>query len=468
MIRKSWIILSCLSLLFSLGCLEEDSSQDSIFLGEPSQSECKSQDDKLVLKALADDADPTEAGNSDFYIGALDYRTVGTEVTVYHFDSLQNCSAEMAFNMERRGQEITLTEINTSDEASRCTCRMDLEVTLHNLSDGETYFIEVYNEDHSTLYGRLTVEVGEPCTLECVQPEDCWNLDLATPDCIGDWACIENTCQWHCEQDWECASDSDCPEGMFCDYVYPTEPEPFCDEEGDCWDPTIGTPNPGVGFCASGGDECRTDADCYTNPNVPQPDCEGYFVCNTGYCDFISEPWFECIDDADCPEGYFCAVYPMVDDQGVYDIDENGGMPYPMGGECLPYQEECTTNADCWEVFEDGELAVDDCEGNFACVNGMCVWECTQPEECRTDADCWELYETGQLGLPECEGDFICVNNMCMLMCYECRSDSDCPDGLICEFGPQGYGQCVPNEETDDLLRRSRLPDRLLLRNQLG
>ncbi len=451
--HRSWIVLCCLSMLFVLGCFDEEGSEDSVYLGDPSQSECKNQDDNLVLKALSDDADLDDAGNSDFYIGALDYRTEGTDVTVYHFDSLQNCSAEMAFNMELRGNEITLTEVNTSEELSRCTCRMDLEVTIHNLVDGETYYIEVYNEDHSTFYGRLTVEVGEPCDLECVEPEDCWGLDIAIPDCVGDWACIENTCQWHCGMDWECASDSDCPEGMICEYVYPTDPDYYCDEDGECWDNTTGTPNPGVGYCVSGGDECRTDYDCYTNPNVPQPDCEGYFTCDMGYCNFHSEPWYECIDDADCPEGYFCAVYPMVDGLEEGELDENGEpmpTPYPMGGECIPYSQECTSDADCWEVFETGAMPIDDCEGDFSCINGMCVWDCTEPEECRDDADCWELFETGQIGIPDCEGNFVCLENQCQWECFggeECRSDYDCPADMVCEFGPEGFGQCVPGGE---------------------
>ena len=354
-------------------------------------------------------------------------------VTLIHHDAQYQCNAEIVFALEANGTEIELREINVSDQATNCMCYMDLLADIDNLQRNRTYHIRVVDEFRTKVFGEVWVTI-EDCDTQCRTSADCPYYELPTPDCIGNWACIEGLCQFSCEEEQPCASDNDCPEGYWCVWEsYPMDggvgvpsdngatesgagaipPNYQCQSDADCpdgmWcelmDCADGLDCYGGGYCVGDFPPMPTDGVCEPRPwecNVPE-DCFLLGMPEDPYCDVVvdcenhmciyqyncTDP--ECWDDSDCPAGYICdyLVYPTEPGDptnpngNVSSTDPATGMPYWEGGVCVPMEIECYTDSDC-PIYE----MATPCEGNVYCINNTCQFICDEGQSCYSDDEC--------------------------------------------------------------------------------
>jgi hypothetical protein len=208
MLKKLLTIV--IGLVLMTGCSElQLIGQDDLALQGSSQSACKTNSGDALSKSTTE--------NGGVSIGVLEYAKDGDAITIYHIDALQPCEARIEFDLEVRGREIILREIDRASADSQCMCRMDLQATIANLSEGGTYLVKVYNEDMSFLFGTLEITGGEPCELECRAADDCWDRNIAHPDCGGGWACLEGYCVFECGREEFCDNDEQCPPDSLCE-----------------------------------------------------------------------------------------------------------------------------------------------------------------------------------------------------------------------------------------------------------
>lgn len=161
------------------------------------------------------------------------------------------------------------------------------------------------------------------------------------------------------------------------------------------------------------------------------------------------------------------------------------GIVFVMGNTaptCVPLDDDPEMQVVCLDDEECAGLEPDvDCEGEWACEDGACVFHCddvTEPpdSECVMDDDCGpnQHCEIVDCWAPPCgEGEPCALCCMPIGECVdddpgECLGDEDCPDGFYCEpmvwfdeaplpggdsagceeapaeMPPFGMGQCVP------------------------
>ncbi len=165
--------------------------------------------------------------------------------------------------------------------------------------------------------------------------------------------------------------------------------------------------------CVEG--ECETDEDCVQI----YPWTDQIPACINGRCEFEN---FYCADDSDCPEGHSCVSYCG----GVIEPDSDGNTGETCWNVCEPTVVPCMDGEPC--------QAADGFEG--VCVNGVCVGE--RPE-CETDSDCPEgylcdLYCTGLIDPenPDCPDCNVCYGFCVPETQGECQANEDCPEGFEC------------------------------------
>lgn len=439
----------------------------------------------------------TDGSEEESFVGGIEAIAGNNSVLLIHHNARYQCDTEIQFRLEANGAKLIVTEIPKTEVVTDCMCYMDLSVEILNLTPGTIYTIEVWDEFHDELFGSLRVKVGE-CPDECEMSSDCADLGLPHDDCEGNWACNEGLCEWICGGELPCTSDYDCPNGWECVwYAYPDDegdgqeppPDPGsrpdgypgepsddaggpnetvpdedmlyydCESDSDCpegmwcemmdcgWDDEGNAPGqsdcwpygycvgdvpppPENGYCEPRPWECNTTDDCYypsgepgdpADPTMPS-DCR--VDCIQNQCVWECGPG-ECWDDADCPYGYYCGYmdYDTPDDPDHGDDPSPSGgqredgstdadaMPY-YGGVCIPYEEYCYSDEDCPQGYrcewmgwdDDGTPTPGDDDGSN-----------------HTDPD------TGEA--PEPYGG-VCVPNQ-----DYCYSDWDCPSGYHCEYG---------------------------------
>jgi len=531
--RAIFTVLAMLLLLSLYGCLETGlgdgtgADNGDPALGDVNNSGCK---DGTAKEAKHNGNGWDEEDTDAEYNGVIKAQVGDGSVTIMHLDAVYQCEAEIIYMLEASGSNLILTEVDSSETQTYCTCSFDLSVDILNLTNGRTYHAEVWNADKTIMFGEVDFTPGD-CSQydECVTDEDCWKImeeeGMAWPDCEGNFTCIEGACEWQCI-DWptECYSDSDCPYGYYCAFEYygePVEEKCWIDENGEeVCEP--GMPDQGYGTCQPVQTwECRSDYDCpegyFCNLMYPAEGEEGYKDCwinedgteecsdgtmppAYGYCEPRS---YECYSDSDCPEGYFCnyAVWAE-DDTKPEDCwtnpdgsEECGGEIPPGGyGYCEPIQTgECWSDADCpegytcvmypgecWTDPETGETRCEDvsygycemiqmyCYSDYDCPDGYyCAWldgaangeDCwvddagntncegyygyclpRENQECWSADDCYAIYGEPNI---ECEGArWTCDYGYCGQSCgggeYQCNSDYDCPEGAVCVY----YEEC--------------------------
>ena len=406
--------------VYQSGCYDDDWGYEDEDVAPPTTEgaepgyDGETPDDPTSDEPVTDLPYPDDEG---YYAGGGWAEFVGgrNRIDVFHYGAVVQCAAEMTFRMTMQGAEIVLHEVDQAEEQVRCVCSMDLQTSVRNLAPGQ-YYIELWNQDHTVLFGADQVYVGSQAN-QCSADWDCWEImpDEALPDCHGDYRCIQGQCQFECYSDYECWSDSDCPEGYQCMFTY----------EGD--------------------DE---------RDSVQGPSTDAY--PSGGYCEPIHNPMY-CWSNEDCPQGYVCEYYDYGygDDDCECWSDENGteececpSVPEPGYGECVYQGEEyCYSNVDCPQGYV-CEYQAWDCPEGYDCATveyGICVP--SGQEDCSSDYDCPEGY--------------VCESATCV---YEgnttCYSDYDCPEGYFCEFQPwdcpDGYdcdtvmsGVCMPYENPE-------------------
>lgn len=139
------LILSVLIIsmcMFMLSCF-----YDNIILGDDYQSGClEPEQTQNPLSNLSKSGE----------LGSLSYEVNEGVLTVFHNDVYLNCGAEIHFAIEVDGLNIRLKEVDTGMSAD-CMCYFDLSVVLENLVSGNTYHIEVWDEDNTVKYGEIDV-----------------------------------------------------------------------------------------------------------------------------------------------------------------------------------------------------------------------------------------------------------------------------------------------------------------------
>ncbi len=398
-------------------------------------------------------------------------------VTLIHHDAHYQCNAEIVFALEADGTELELREINASDEATNCMCYMDLMAEIDNLQRDRTYHIRVVDEFRTQLFGEVWVTI-EDCDTQCETSADCPYYDLPTPDCVGNWACIEDMCQFSCEEDWPCTTDSDCPDGYWCVWEsYPMDdgavapsgsgttedgegmipPNYQCQSDADCpegmWCELVDCadgfdcygggycvgdfpPMPTDGVCEPRPWECNVPEDCYLLGMPEDPYCDVVVDCENHMCIYeynCTDP--QCWDDSDCPAGYICdyLAYPTDPNGDASSTDPATGMPYWEGGVCIPMEVECYTDSDC-PIYE----MATPCEGSMYCINYTCQFICDEGQPCYSDDECPAGYTCDFLSDPTDPnggttstdpetGEPYWEGGVCVPMEIECYTDSDCP-----------------------------------------
>ncbi len=481
--RSILTMLALLLLLSLYGCLETglgdgtdpDDNGDPA-LGDVNTSGCKDG----TAKEAKHNGNAWDEDDVD-YNGVIKAKVGKNSVTIMHLDAVYQCEAEIIYMLEASGSNLILTEVDSSDVQTYCTCAFDLSVDILNLTEGREYHAEVWNADKTVMFGSVDFIPGDCSEYEeCTSDDDCWRImeeqGLAIPDCEGYFACVEGACEWIC-QEWPtyCHSDADCPEGYYCSWEY--EEKCWIDENGEEFcEP--GMPGDGNGICRPMNNwECNSDYDCpegyYCNfvygaveGDEGYKDCwtnpDGTEECNDepmppayGYCEPRS---YECYSDADCPNGYFCN-YVAWDADGSYPEDcwvnedgseECGGVMPPSYGYCEPIQTgECESNEDCPEGYycawydygypENEDCWTDDA-GNTDCGGYYGYCQPIENQECYAAEDCYAMYGEPNI---ECEGArWSCEYGYCNQTCgggeYQCNSDYDCPEGAVCVY----YEEC--------------------------
>ncbi len=192
--------------------------------------------------------------------------------------------------------------------------------------------------------------------------------------------------------------------------------------------------------------ECMSDKDCvspYKKCNMAKnicveclynSDCLTDYICDNNSC---KKATTECETDGECEKGKICE-----------------------GGKC---QTGCRSVRDCPEKMlcdlskqPFGEcvqcIKKEDCQENFNCINGQCVFYCTDNNDCNgrfcnlTTHKCVDCLKDG-----DCPLKTICDS---LNRCVEgCRSSRDCTP-LLCDTSKGENGKCVEclkNEDCQDI-----------------
>jgi eight-cysteine-cluster-containing protein len=349
-------------------------------------------------------------------------------------------------------------------------------------------------EDDPSLPAERCTDAASFCTPkhpspECTEDADCppGQFCALTPQCPpcddGSFDCM-GPCQlagvcMPIEQPMQCQGDQDCPVGFHCEYqggcppceCGPDDPNcacPMCmppqfgecvpdshcceDKDGDYFcvqvdcddlDPTVNLLAPEVcdgrdndcdGVVDEGcqqPDRCTEDSQCGPGQYCQIeycPDCEGC-PCY-GICRPIVSP--ECLTDADCPDGFYCAVTPYYREDGQMACCPPNALCGPSippcgGGVCLPVENPmaCVSDEDCPKGYL--------CAWTGACPPCDCdpaTGECICP-------DCIPV-EHGYCVPAGCEdrdGDGVCAGEDC-----------DYQDPLICPWMPDVCGDGIDND----------------------
>lgn len=328
---------------------------------------------------------------------------------------------------------------------------------------------------------------------ECADGQFCdTSVCLPPPGCTGDMACPA-VCYGQCtDKAAGCTSDAECAANQFCDFsncpLYaadrmPCEPDasgncaiapPPC--EGTC------TTRPVTTGCTSDA-ECATGEICEVQQRCEAVDCaDGSYDCAAPRCESVGvcvPAQTGCWADDECPAGYQCVFTSACagDSSGAPAED----MPCEPKGVCQPVANPpCETDADCAEGYYCALYKCDpttncDAAGNCGdkCLGGggECVPFVTSPcdavkceagTHCEVVTACYDecIAPDGSnqcdpaTGVSPCQDYAQCVPDV-----TGCTADSECPAGYACQLYPcdcanpdpatgdcacEPWGECVP------------------------
>ncbi|OUC49340.1 hypothetical protein D917_05479, partial [Trichinella nativa] len=258
-----------------------------------------------------------------------------------------------------------------------------------------------------------------------------------------------------------------------------------CDRHSDCSGQAICDDGKCVPAKPVGG-ECKTDSECNESKKqacisgicmakaVPAEkkeekctnhyDCSGQRVCKNGKCVPAYSTSKTCSNPGECPLAQKCAYGYCFE---AYDPSNPSKPPPPSE----PSSDKCSVNEDCpgSSLCKNGQCKIaimlgkikcttdSQCGKNGGCKNGFCYFYIPDYKICKTHS--------------ECEGNFLCLNYVCVpaftrsssrsysrtMLClivftaslhslllqlaaaYECSSNSDCGSQTLCY-----KNKCVP------------------------
>ena len=174
------------------------------------------------------------------------------------------------------------------------------------------------------------------------------------------------------------------------------------------------TSSPGDG--GSDGDggvqECQTDTDC-----------AGELQCAAGRC-------VECIRDSDCEAGQVCMAGACLSACPEAERCERGGTCCPGDWECI--DQVCRAPCDGNRCGHRLELC---CENGWLCEAERCLIDCGAYDRCGLSLDSC------------CTTNQICYGAQCTQPSGACLSQSDCPQGQVCEVD---LGLCIDEQVVGD------------------
>lgn len=266
------------------------------------------------------------------------------------------------------------------------------------------------NGDGDCNDGEICFDTTHTCIeVECTEDSDC----------DGWQECDDNMCEpasGRCEYDFDCDDDEFCNGNHYCEHYE-------CEINDDCSYWEICNDNE----CKPAKNRCGDDGDC---------DSDEMCFVDTHTC----IPADYCLNNSDCPSGYFCNGNHQCqreddddddDDDNDDDDDDDGktgcrckSSEVCINGECVTKEGWCDSASDCnpWEM----------CSGH-ECVIG--------PDRCATDEDCDTPGE-------ECD----LATYRCILAPGYCSNDRDCADWEVCDAGrcALGSGMCASDSDCDN------------------
>ncbi len=293
------------------------------------------------------------------------------------------------------------------------------------------------------------------CVQEC--GFECPDVECALY-CENGFKLDENGCSiCECNEPVTCVTDSDCPEGFECLIVNCIDSEDItnciggnicvkkqleCEENSDCARGEICV----EGFCKVESCVCPEiyapvcGENGVTYGNACYAGCDNVVVVHEGECEQTN-----CVSDADCPDGFFCAFPDCSDDRNCLGVGfckervicepincflfcENGFKVDENGCEIC----ECNDVVEC--------RSDRDCGAGLQCIDGVCINHFC-PSDCRVDRDCGEGFVCQSIN---CLGADGLPGSVCSPIEDICYSDRDCAFGEVCMFLDYAqYGHCV-------------------------
>jgi hypothetical protein len=258
----------------------------------------------------------------------------------------------------------------------------------------------------------------------------------------------EPTCPGNCGPDGCGGSCGECPSGQPC--IDGTCEEPIaCESSKDCDE---GVCDKGTGVCV----DCLEDADCDEGFRCSGKECIPAVECTSDkdckalgmICDKESGYCVECLADFDCAEDHFCSVeqcVPDVCEPGALTCEATAVWACADNGSQLEFVQACAVGTFC----EGGECKPWICEPGTVECQGTVAVTCNElgsgpgtSEDCSAlDAVC-----VGGECLPVfCEdGTVECQEGNVLVTCLELGTKIEsvpCPAGTFCDAGKPS---CVP------------------------
>lgn len=211
-----------------------------------------------------------------------------------------------------------------------------------------------------------------------------------------------------------CKSNMDCPEYFVCKHKPGTQAD-----MNICMDAV---------FCS----ECQADVQC----ELPGMVCVDGAKAEAGkFCSYKCTP-----GALTCPAGASCAFSEKLQD---WYCQPKYGFCKGDGTLCSPceLQQDCAEGFYCFDTFYSDEVfCTKKCGEHTSCDAG---WGCFMLEQGSTDGICLRLDKSGGAALTCFAGT--------QDVCWECKRDLDCKEGLACYVGPDGIGfYCSPECTADE------------------
>jgi hypothetical protein len=181
-------------------------------------------------------------------------------------------------------------------------------------------------------------------------------------------------------------------------------------------------------FCS----ECQADVQC----ELPGMVCvDGQKEGSGRFCSY------KCVPGAlTCPAGANCIFSEAEED---WFCQPKYGACKGDGTQCSPceLQQDCAEGFHCFDTFYSDEIfCTKKCGEHVKCDAG---WGCFQLEQGTTDGICLRIDKNGYAALTCFAGT--------QDICWECKRDLDCKEGLACYVGPDGIGfYCTPECKADE------------------